>query len=93
MIDQRLDLFDEVNGMWQGGVVIEGGLVFPARVNVEQLRIVGGAKRVNIEATGFLARRQENIPQRVGHGILIAGTSMEPREDKEVHGAQVEIRK
>jgi hypothetical protein len=39
VIDERLDLFDETRCVRQGGVVIEGRLIFPARVNVEQLRI------------------------------------------------------
>jgi hypothetical protein len=36
VIDQRLHLFDKLNGVWLVDMMIECGLIHPARVNVEQ---------------------------------------------------------
>jgi len=82
MVDQRLDSIDEVNGMRQAGVIVEGCLVFPARVNVERLRIADGSKRVNANAARLFARRAENITQRLCHSTFLVRPGMKTREDE-----------
>jgi hypothetical protein len=36
VIDQRLHLFDKLNGVWLVDMMTERGLIQPARVNIEQ---------------------------------------------------------
>jgi hypothetical protein len=36
VIDQRLHLFDKLNGVWLVDMMVECGLIHPARMNVEQ---------------------------------------------------------
>jgi hypothetical protein len=82
MIDQGLHAFEESHGVRQRGVDVEGFLVPPARVNVEQLAITDRTKGVNAEAAGFFARRSKYLVQRIRDGILIACTGMKASENE-----------
>ncbi len=87
MVDQRLDHADEADRVRQAGVLLERRLVFPARVNLEQLWVAGRAKRVNADASRLLARRRDDVEERLGDGLLVTAASVKSRKDEELHAA------
>jgi hypothetical protein len=64
VIDQRLHLFDKLHGVRLLDVIIERGLIDPARVNVKQLWILVRTERVNAQTTRFLSRWRDDLAQR-----------------------------
>ena len=56
------------------------GFILPARMNVEQLRIVNRSKRMNAQAARLLARRSEHVTQRFCHGTPITETRVKDRK-------------
>src|SRR5262245_30149377 len=85
MIDQRLDGADEADRVRQAGVLLERRLVFPARVDVEQLWVAGRAKRVNADASRLIARPQDDVEEGLGDGLLVTAASVKSRKDDELH--------
>jgi hypothetical protein len=52
VIDQRLHLFYKLLCVWLGDVIVECGLIYPARVNVEQARIANRAECMKLKQPG-----------------------------------------
>jgi hypothetical protein len=71
--------------MRQAGVMLERRSIFPARMYVEEPGVARRLKRLNAQAARLLARRSEDIDQRLGHRALIALTRVESREDEQLH--------
>jgi hypothetical protein len=71
--------------MRQAGVILERRLILPARMNVEELRVARGPKRVNVQAARLPARRSEDVKNRFGDGALVTGTRVKPRKDEQFH--------
>src|SRR5271169_3787241 len=88
VIDQRLGARDEAQGMWQSRVRVERRLIFPTRVNVEELRIANRAERTNAEAASFLAGRHYDLAQRLLHCCLISRQRLKTGEDKNFHAVR-----
>ena len=84
MVEQGRHAFDEAQRMRQASVTVERRFILPARMNVEQLRVAHGPKRVNAQAAGLLARGSEDIDQRRRQRALVPGARMESREDKDL---------
>src|SRR6516162_7034937 len=86
MIEQRRDPLEESNGVRQTGVDLERGLVCPARVDVEELRVTSRPEGADREAARLLARRGDDITQRLLDGAFVPRARVESREDDELHG-------
>src|SRR5271165_1736500 len=85
VIDQRLHAFDESYHMRQGGVILEGSFVCPARVDVEQLRISSRTKGVDAQAAHFQAGGRQNVAQRLRDSTLITCAGVKTSEDIQRH--------
>ena len=72
MIYQQPNLREELHGVRKSGVVVEGGFIDPARMDVEQPRIAGGAEGLDRHATGFGARGNDDLANRGCDGIFPA---------------------
>jgi hypothetical protein len=62
VIDEWLDLLDELDGVRQPRMNLEGSFVSPLRMDVEESVVARGAKSVDLDATRFLTGRTQNIP-------------------------------
>ena len=76
MIDQSLYPFDETHRMRQGRVMVECRFVYPARMDVEQARIMSRAERLNAQAARFLVGRTNDVAERFFHGALVSRARM-----------------
>src|SRR6185295_15557237 len=88
VVEQWGHALDEVDRVRQPAVPLEGRLVRPARVDVEEPRIARRAKRVDGEAARLLARRPHDVAERVRHRALLPGPRVKAREDEELHHSQ-----
>jgi hypothetical protein len=82
VVNQQLHLFDKLHGVRLLDVIIERGLVYPVRVNVEQPRIPNGAKRMNAQTTSFLSRRRNDLTQRSLNSSLLIRASVKTGKDE-----------
>jgi hypothetical protein len=85
MVDQGFDAFQKPHRVREPSVILEGRLIFPPGMNVEQARIAYGAEDVNAKATGFLSRWFDNLTKGVRDVPFLTGTGMEPCKDKKLH--------
>ena len=83
MIDQVLYLVNKSNGVRQLGVLVECGFIFPAGMDIEQSRILGGAEGVNRETAGFLAGSRQDFVDGGGNLVLQFWLSVEAGENEE----------
>src|SRR5216684_450427 len=85
VVDQRRHALDEAHRMRHSGVSLERGLILPARMNVEELRIANRPERVDAQAARLFARRSDGGQQRLRHRGLVAGPRVKPRKDEQLH--------
>lgn len=83
MIDQGLHLFHKTHRVWQLDMMVEGGFIFPARINVEESRILSCAEGVDRETAGLLPGWAEYFLDSRGDCILFAFLSVKASEDEE----------
>ena len=81
MLDERLHALEEAHRVGQGGMELDGRLVPPARVDVEEPRIAEQPKSVHAETSRLLSRGADDLHQRLGHLGLEARTGVKSRED------------
>lgn len=84
MIEEGLHRLDEVEGMGQRGVKVEGRFIVPARVDVIEVRVSQRTITVNLDATALLPRSGKDLLESRLKGGLLAGKQVEP--DKGVEG-------
>ena len=82
MIEERLDRFNEARSVRQVSMAFKRGQVFPARINVELVRVSNGAESAVAEAARLQARGRLYFEHRPMHIALLAGASVEPGEHK-----------
>jgi hypothetical protein len=82
VIDQGLDAFEEAYRVWQLRVSLKRGLVLPARMHVEELRVAKRLEVLQAQAARLLARCSGDFEQGFRDGRLIAGSCMESRKDE-----------
>src|SRR5215469_18262546 len=66
MGDQCLHAFAKSHGMRQLGVFLEGLLILPLRVNVEQATVADRTERVNTDAAWLVPRRSKHLLESFG---------------------------
>jgi hypothetical protein len=69
--------------VWQLGVVVESGFIFPAGVNVEESRILDCTEGIDGEAPVFLPGWSQNFLNSRRDCILPVFLSMKAGEDEE----------
>jgi hypothetical protein len=85
MIDQRLHLFHKPHCVWQANMIIESGLIYPARVDVEKPQIPDRVECMNIQATWFLSCGRNDFAQgELNSGFLI-GESVKACKNEQFH--------
>src|SRR4029450_5089160 len=85
VIDQRLHFFCKLLYVRLADMMIECGLIHPARMNVEQTRILDRTEDMNFQTTRFLlSRRCNDFAQRVLHTFLLTCESVKARKDKQL---------
>ncbi len=73
MVEQRLNAFDEAYRMRERRMDVEGLLICPARVNVEQSRIERRLEGVDTQATGLGASKSEDVLDDLGNLVPLSG--------------------
>src|SRR5215467_4972287 len=69
VIEERRQALDEADGVGEARVGLEGRLVPPARVDVEEPWIARGAEGANADAAWLSARRPHDVAHGVGHRL------------------------
>src|SRR4030095_5832273 len=82
VIDQPLYFFYKLLCVRLADMIIECGLIYPARVNVEQTRIPNRAKRMNAQTTSFQSRRRNHLTQCSVNSSFLTGASVKPCKDE-----------
>src|SRR5215472_4585768 len=85
VIEERRQALDEADGVGEARVGLEGRLVPPARVDVEEPWIARGAEGANAEAAWLAARRPHDVAKGVGHRLLLTEPRVKSREDVQLH--------
>src|SRR5262249_19108599 len=65
--------------------MLEGRLVLPARMDVEEARIETGSKSMNGKAARFLSCGTDDLEQRVRDGAFVTVAGVKSREDEDLH--------
>ena len=85
VIDQRLHLFDKLNGVWLVDMMIECGLIYPASVDIEESLIPNRVERINAHTTRFLSRSCNDLAQCTLNSSLLTGSSVKACKNKQFH--------
>ena len=72
MIEQRLDCFNESNGVRQLGVPFKRCHVSPAGVYIELIRVTYRLERTIAKTAALFARRPLNFKHRLVHFVLLS---------------------
>src|SRR5215831_2857778 len=83
---------DKADGVGEARVGLEGRLVLPARVDVEEPWIARGAEGVNAEAAWLATRRRHDIAKGVDHCLLLTEPRVKSREDVQLHASLLSSR-
>src|SRR6516162_10033324 len=87
MGDQCLHAFAKLHGMRQLGVFLEGLLILPLRVDVEQAPVADRTERVNIDAAWLVPRRSKHFLESFGCLPLLPLEHMKLCKDVDFHSA------
>src|SRR5262249_21002326 len=86
VIDQWLYFFDKSHRVRLFDVIVEGGLVDPARMDVKQPGVLDRPERVNAQTTGFLSCWSNDPEQCAFNFSFLTGTRVKTGEDEQFHG-------
>jgi hypothetical protein len=83
VIDQRLHFFYKLLRVRLADMIIECGLIHPARVNVEQPRIPDRAERMNAQTTRLVSGRCNDFAKRGLDTSFLTRPSVKARKDEQ----------
>src|SRR5215469_15308685 len=87
MGDQCLHAFAKSHGMRQLGVILEGLLIVPLRVNVEQSPVAHRTERVNADRAWLVPRRSKHLLESFDCLPLLPLERMKRCKDVDFHSA------
>jgi len=86
VIKQRLNCFDKAQRVRQRRVMLERSFVSPSRMQIKELRIARGAKRIQAHAPRLGTCRGNDLAQCSFDRAFVTRPGMKTREYIQLHG-------